>query len=128
MVTSVPRVMTLVLNVALGGALLAGDDPAVEDDLDGVGAAEVEVVGDQGLEERSGVAGLGEYDGAGDLDLGHRQFPPVAGLLVGGAERQREPGQPPLEEHVDRAGLQRVADPLQQCGILAGRRTRWTAR
>src|SRR5712671_4641372 len=53
-------------------------DPPVEDDLDGVRAAEVEVVGDQGVEEAAGVAGLGERDGAGDLDLGHRQFPPPA--------------------------------------------------
>jgi len=38
-------------------------------------------------------------------------------LLVGGAERQRRPVQPSLEEHVDRGGPQRVADPLQQAGI-----------
>ncbi len=28
--------------------------------------------------------------------------------------------QPPLEEHLDGAGLQAVADPLQQRGIVAG--------
>ena len=67
------------LELAAGGALAAAD-LAVEDDLDGVRAAEVEVVGDQRLEEAAGVAGLGEHQGAGDLDLRHRQLPPVAGV------------------------------------------------
>ena len=127
MVTSVPRVITLVLNVPSVARCLPADLP-VEDDLDGVRAAEVQVVGDQGVEERPGMAGRGEHDGAGDLDLGHRALPPVPGLLVGGAERQRQPVQPPLEEHLDGAGLQRVADPLQQGRVLGRRRTRWTAR
>ena len=35
-------------------------------------------------------------------------------------EQQREPRQPALEEHVDRAGAETVADPLQRFGILAG--------
>jgi hypothetical protein len=34
-----------------------GPDLPVEDDLEGVGAAQVQVVGDQGVEERPGVAG-----------------------------------------------------------------------
>src|ERR1019366_1269054 len=88
-----------------GGAPRAVDDPAAEDDLDGVGAADVKVVGDQRLEEGPRIAGLGEHDGAGHLDLGHRQLPPVPGPLVSGTQRQREAGQPALEEHADRAGL-----------------------
>ena len=59
------------LELAAGGALAAAD-LAVEH-LDGVGAAEVEVVGDQRL-KKPRVAGLGEHQGAGHLDLGHRQL------------------------------------------------------
>ena len=47
-------------------------DPAAEDDLHVVRAADVEVVGDQRLEETAGMAGGVEDDGAGDLDLAHR--------------------------------------------------------
>ena len=43
-------------------------DAAVDDDLYGE-AADVEVVGDQRLEERLGPAGRVQHDGAGDLDL-----------------------------------------------------------
>ena len=50
-VTSVPRVITLVLKHALSGASPAVADLPVEDDLDGVRAAEVQVVGYQGIEK-----------------------------------------------------------------------------
>ena len=62
-----------------------GADLPVEDDLDGVRAAEIEVVGDQRLEEGAGVAGRVEHDRAGHLHLGHGQLPPVPGALVGRA-------------------------------------------
>ncbi len=53
----------------------AGPDPAAcEDQFDLLRAAEVKVVGEEGFEEASGVAGLGEHDGARDLDLPHRQL------------------------------------------------------
>ena len=84
--------------------LRAVADLPVEDDLQGAGAAEVEVAGDQGAEKGTGVTGRAEHDGAGDLDLGHRAFPPVPGLPVGGTQRQREPVHPPLEEHPMVAG------------------------
>ena len=41
----------------------------------------------QRLEEGAGVPGLGEHDGARDLDLVHRQLPPVAGSPVGVGQR-----------------------------------------
>ena len=69
-----------------------GADPPVEDDLDSVRAAQIKIVSDQRLEEAAGVTGGVEHDRAGHLDLGHRQLPPVAGQLVGGAQRQRQPG------------------------------------
>ena len=54
-----------------------------------LGAAEVEVVGDQRLEERPAVAGLVEHQGAGGLDLPHRQLPPVPVGPVCRGERHR---------------------------------------
>ena len=105
------------LELAAGATLTAADLP-VEDDLDGVRAAEIEVVGDQRLEEAAGVAGLGEHQRAGHLDLRHRQLPPVAGVVVGRGQRQRQPSQPAVEEHVDRARPETVADRLQRGGIV----------
>jgi SAM-dependent methyltransferase len=56
-----------------GGAEGAGGvaaDPPAEDDLDVLRAAQVQVVGDQRLEERPGPVRGVEDDGPGDLDLG----------------------------------------------------------
>ena len=93
---------------------------ALEDDLGAFGAADVEVVGDQGLEERPGVTGGGEHQGAGDLDLAHGQLPPEPGRLVSSGERDRQPRHPPGEEHADGAGLQPVADGLQAVRVAGG--------
>src|SRR6266542_267538 len=62
--------------------------PAPEDELHVLGAAKVEVVGHQGLEEGSGVAGGVQHDGAGRLDLAHGQVPVGARKSVVGAELQ----------------------------------------
>ena len=114
-----------------GGAEDAGGvaaDAAVEDDLDVGGAADVEVVGDQGLEERPGPAGASNTrvreTSTWRMEISH-QYP---ARWSARAEGQREPVQPPLGEHLDGARLQPVADRLQRGRILAGRRTRWTAR
>ena len=97
-----------------------GADLAAEDDLHVAGAADVEVVGDQRLEEPTGVAGRVEHQGAGDLDLPHRALPPVAGVAVGLAKGQRQKRQPPLGEHVEVARSQPVTDGLQRGGVIAG--------
>jgi hypothetical protein len=89
-------------------------DLAAEDDLNVAGAAKVEVVGDQRLEEPTGVAGGVEHDGAGDLDLPHRALPPVAGIAVGLAKGQRQQRQPPLGEHIEG-----VRDALVMSGLGA---------
>jgi hypothetical protein len=52
----------------------AGADPPVEDDLDGVRAAEIEVAGDRCLEDTAGVAVCDEHDRAGHL----RRAPMIA--------------------------------------------------
>jgi hypothetical protein len=91
---------------------------APEDDLDVLGAAEVEVVGHEGFEEGSGVAGGVEHDGAGGFHLPHGQVPPEPGVAVGGGQRQRQPRGPAFEEHPDRAGAEPVADGPQGGGIV----------
>jgi hypothetical protein len=74
-----------------------------EDELDAVGAPDVEVVGHQRLEERPGTPWCVEHHGSGDLDLAHRQLPPVArdAVVFGQGQRQRQGRHPPLEEDLD---------------------------
>ena len=99
----------------------AAADVAVKDDPGVGGAADIQVVSDQGLEERPGPAGGIEHQGAGDPGLAHGDLPPVPGPLIARAEGQREAMQPPLGEHLDGARLQPVADLLQSGRVLAGR-------
>jgi hypothetical protein len=42
-----------------------------EHEGDVFGTADADVLGDERLEERAGVTGVVEHDGAGDLDLAH---------------------------------------------------------
>jgi hypothetical protein len=77
------------------------------------------VVGDQRLEEPAGPLRRVEDDGAGDLDLAHRQLPPVPRPLIERAERQRQPVQPPLGEGLDHRGAEPVADVLQGGRVIA---------
>jgi hypothetical protein len=46
--------------------------------------------------------------------------PPVTGVMVLRAERQGQPVQPPLCEHVDRPLAEPIADRLQRHGVIAG--------
>jgi hypothetical protein len=93
-----------------------GADLAAKDDLHVGGPAQVEVVGDERLEEAAGVAGRVEHDGAGDLDLAHRALPPVAAIPVRRAQRQRQTSKPTLHEHVDGGRPEPVADRLEPLG------------
>ena len=89
---AVRRVMTLVLNTPGWRGAGRLRTCAAEDDLDVVRAAEVEVVGDQRLEERPGMARrrsntMVRETSTWRIDSSH-QYP---ASLVGGGERQREP-------------------------------------
>ena len=64
-------------------------DPPAEDQFDLVRPTHIQVVGDQRVEEQPAVGGPVEHQRAGDLDLAHRQVPPVAGLAVRRGQRQR---------------------------------------
>ena len=66
------------------------------------------------------VRGCVEDEGAGHLDLPHRGLPPVAGHPIGVGERQRQPGQPALHEHVNRARPEPVTDRLHHGRVVGG--------
>jgi hypothetical protein len=61
-----------------------------------------------------------EDQGAGGLDLAHRQLPPVPGVPVGRIQGQRDLRHPPAEPGLHVTGAEAVADPLQQGRVLAG--------
>ena len=109
-------ILVLYSPAGLASAALA----AFEDQLDQFRAADVEVVGYQGLEERAGPAGCVEHQGARHLDLAHRQLPPIAGGAVVLGQRQRQHRPPAFGEHPDRARAEPVADRLQRGRISAG--------
>jgi hypothetical protein len=64
--------------------------------------------------------GGAEHDGLGDLDLAHRDVPPVAGGPVVGRQRQRQARPPALGEHGEGARSEAVTDLLQGTGVRAG--------
>ena len=71
------------------------------------------------FEERAGVPGGAERQGARDLDLAHRQFPPVAG----GAGRRPVSGTGSRDIHrskndLDVAGAEPVTDVLQPARVV----------
>src|SRR5712691_5653639 len=94
--------------------------PAAEQQLDVLRPAQVHVLAQKRLEERPGVDVFVEDQGAGGLHLPHRQLPPVPGVPVGVIKRERDPGHPPLEPHLHRAGAEPVADLLQPGRVVAG--------
>jgi len=69
---------------------LAAPRVAFEQHLDVLRAAQVQVVGDERLEERPGLPWRVEHDDPGYLDLPQRQFPPVPGRPVVCGQRQRD--------------------------------------
>src|SRR5215471_12359812 len=87
----------------LGGEGAGGvaTDLAGEDELDFVGAAQGEVVGDEGVDEGTQAAGSVEDQRAGGLDLAHGELPPVAALALSVPERGGDDGHPAVEEGLD---------------------------
>lgn len=100
---------------AAGAAAFAG-----EDRLDLVGTAHGEVVTHDRVEHRAGVAGRVEHQGAGHLDLAHRQLPPVAAGTVIDRQRRGNHAQPTFEEHQNVDRSEAVTDLLQPVGVSAG--------
>jgi hypothetical protein len=85
-----------------------------------VGSADADVVGHQRLEESSGPARVIKDQGAGSLDLAHRQFPPEPRGPVGVGERGGDTGDPAVEERLNVGGPEAVADGLEALGSGAG--------
>ena len=113
-----PSVITRVRNRPGVARLPAAHQPPVEDQRDLVGAADVEVVADDLLEEDPPGHRLVQHLGQGELGLQDRDVVAVAGGPVGGAERVRQDGQPLAQQRVDLLGSELVADGLQRHRIL----------
>ena len=96
----------------------AVDDSAVEDQAHLVGAADVEVVADDLLEEDPPRHRLVEHLGQGELGLQDRDVVAVAGGAVGGGERVRQDRQPLAQQRVDLRRSQAVADRLQRGRVV----------
>jgi hypothetical protein len=87
---------------------------AAEQQLDVLRPAQVHVLAQQRFEERAGVDAVVEDQGAGGLDLPHRQLPPEPAVPLGRSERQRDPGHPPFEPDLHGAGAVAHSCPFSQ--------------
>jgi hypothetical protein len=83
---------------------------AAEDELDLVGAAEVEVLADHLLEEQAAVQGAVEDPGVGDLKLQDGELVGEPGGTVLGAEGAGQIAQPAVEEALDVLGPEAAAE------------------
>ena len=94
--------------------------PAVEDQLQLVGSAYVEVFADDLLEEDAACHGLIEHLGQGELGLKNRNIVAITGLTVFGRKRMGQTAEPFAQEAVDLLGRQPVADRLGLLRVGAG--------
>ena len=76
-------------------------DPAIEDQLNLLGTAEVEVLADHLLEEQAAVHRPVEHLGQRELGLQDRDVVAVAGLAIRAGERMRQQAQPFAQQAVD---------------------------
>ena len=68
------------------------------------GAANADVVGDEGLEETPRSTRVVEHEGAGDFDLAHRELVVIASCQILVGEWHRDHGRPAPEEPLDVTG------------------------
>ena len=100
------------------GRLAVAQDAVLEEQLQPLRAAQVELVTDDRLEEGAAVGWAVEDLGAADLELHDAQLVAVAGLDVGLGERGRQDRQPPPDEALDGRGGEAVAGLLQDPSIV----------
>jgi hypothetical protein len=103
---------------AAGGAV--GHAPT-EDELDLIGAADVEILADDVLEEDAAGDRLVEDLRERELGLEDRDVVAVAGLAVGGGEGVREAGEPLARQGLDARGREPVAERLGAARVGAGK-------
>ena len=94
-------------------------DAPVEDELDLVGSSEVEMLADHLLEEDPPAQRSVQHLGQRKLGLEDRELVAVAGPLIVGGERVRQPGEPLAQQRVDLLGPQCVADRLRPSRVRA---------
>src|SRR3984893_16607776 len=94
----------------------AAIDLAVEDQLDLLRPAEIEVLADHLLEEQSAVHRPVEHLRQGELGLQDRDVVAVAGLAIRPSERMRQQAQPLAQKAVDLLRREAVTDFLQLRG------------
>src|SRR5262249_25644713 len=92
---------------------------AAEDELDLVGSTQVQVVGDQALDQAASATRGIEDQGPRDLDLAHGELPPVAALPLGRAQRGGDDIHPAVEEGLDLLRAEAVTDSLQPSRVAA---------
>jgi hypothetical protein len=92
-------------------------DPPVEDQAGAVRAAQVEVVVDQLVEEDPPGQRPVQHLGEGELGLQHGDVVLVAGGLVVGGERVRQPSQPLEHQRLDLLRAQPVTDGLHRARV-----------
>jgi hypothetical protein len=100
-----------------GGSRSAAFQPPVEDQRDLIGAAGVEVVPDDLLEEHPPGHRPVQHLGQRELGLPDRDLIPVAGGPVRRGERVRQDRQPLAQQRIDLVWAEPIADPLQPLGI-----------
>ena len=92
-------------------------DPAIEDEFDLLGAAEIKVLADHLLEEQATVHRSVEDLGGGELCLQNRDIIAVAGLAVRAREGMWQEPQPFAQQCIDLGGGKPVANRLQALGV-----------
>ena len=92
-------------------------DTSSEDERDVVGAPEVQMVADGGLEPGPSGLGLVEHGSVGELQLADRERPAIPDTGVSGDERAGQSGQPAVDEGSEMAGAERSGDPAGGGGI-----------
>ena len=115
-----PAVITRVRKASRRVSGSAPHEAPVEDQADLVGAADVEVVADDLLEEDPPRHRRIEHLGQREFGLQDRGLVAVAGGLILGGERVRQIAQPLAQQRVDVLGSQTVADPLQPVHVVDG--------
>ena len=108
-----PWVRTRVRNRPWVPMTAAVVDPPVEDQRDPVGAAHVQVLADDCLEEHPARGGPVQHLGQGELGLQDRNVVAVAGPAVRGGEGVGQDLQPLTQQSVDAGRVETVTDALQ---------------